>query len=314
MLLPFLPLEGSIAPSHVFSRGGGGGFQLLFILSAYTIVFLHLCETCQTCVLPPVIMVKQRPWRGRASSRLHRNTHSLHHEPPTSQADTWRNPNNDHLVKHTHLSLLSPAAPVSRLHQRGRDNAAAPSRLICWFNTEKQQIRCCPANNHPSVGRLSLQSKVKGLQEHETYFIQCFGYERPGQMPPLHQKHIYCVLQQLPTSSQPEFIFFNLTDLRGVKAELWKVIRVQPELINVMCSCRKTPRTKLKIKSCCWHSCFDPTQIFIKGPEVKPSPTDGAVGLSPPQTEPAGTSNNTTMDISGLFGLEEVFFLYSPKF
>lgn len=118
------------------------------------------------------------------------------------------------------------------------------------------------------------------------------------------------------SSSQPavsQSLFFVTSQTWGgskLSSERWS--GPNTELINVMCSCRKTPRTKLKIKSCCWHSCFDPTQIFIKGPEVKPSPTDGAVGLSPPQTEPAGTSNNRTMDNSGLFGLEDVFFLYSP--
>lgn len=183
MRLPFLPLEGSIAPSHVFSSGGGGGFQLvLFILSAYTVAFLHLCETCRTCVLPPVIMVKQRPRRGRASSCLQRNTRGLHHE---------------------------------NIHSAGWSVGSTP---------RSNKSRCCPANNHPSVGRLSLQSKAKGLK-HILFSIS--GMKGPGRC--LHSIRNTSAVSY--SSSQPavsqSLFFFNLTDLREVKAELWKVIRPQ---------------------------------------------------------------------------------------
>lgn len=146
----------------------------------------------------------------------------------TSQADTWRNPNNDHLVKHTHTFPSSALQPLLvDCTTRGEIMQQHPAGWCVGSTPRSNKSRRCPANNHPSAGRLCLQSKVKGLQEHEAYFIQYFRYERPGQMPPLHQEHIYCVLQQLPTSSQLEFIFLNLTDLREVKAELWEVIRPQ---------------------------------------------------------------------------------------
>lgn len=233
----------------------------------------------------------------------------------TSQADTRRNPNNDHLVKHTHFSLLSPAAPVNRLHQRGRDNAAAPSRLICWFNTEKQQIKVLPCQWSPVSGKTDPAVQGKGPAGAWNIFYPVFQvWKARADASTPSGTHLLC--PAAAPNQQSARVYYFLTSQTWERSKLSSERWSGPntELINVICSCRKTQRTKLKVKSCCWHSCFDPTQIFIKGPEVKPSPTDGAVSLSLPQTEPASTSNNRTMDNSGLFGLKDVFFLYSLRF